>query len=216
MPDNREYEAKIYDFCKQTFTRKGILFETTPGWRNVLGIRAETLVNKENYHGSYDDYIWVLHIDKEGIKYSNGYDANTEPNYRYVERGTDGADANNDGKKDIGRLPYGAYQYSTSTWYSSGVKQNVFRLLESQTIERDINRDGNFDDADTKMITNSSAMNEGRTIHFHYGGENDTWSAGCQTMKKKVFQKFQKDVAEGKTAGQTIFTYLLIRKYDGW
>lgn len=99
MPDKREYEAKIYDFCQQTFARKGVIFENSVGWRNVLGIRAETPVSKDNLHGSYDDYIWVSHIDKNGIKYSNGYDSNTDPNYRYVQRGTDGADADGDGKK---------------------------------------------------------------------------------------------------------------------
>lgn len=216
MPNDKEYEAKIYDFCRQTFTRKGVNFETVSEQRNVLGIRTETPVTKANYHGSYDDYIWVVHIDKKGVKYSNGYNANTESNYRYVERGTDGADANKDGKRDIGRLTYGAYKYSTTMWYSSGVKQNVFKLESSQRIERDINKDGKFDSADEKLVTNKDAMMEGRTIHFHYGGENDTWSAGCQTMKKAVFQKFKEDIAKGKASNQEIFTYLLIQKYDGW
>lgn len=100
--------------------------------------------------------------------------------------------------------------------YSNGVKQNVFQLMESQRIERDISRDGYFDEKDEQLIIDKSAMMEGRTIHFHYGGENDTWSAGCQTMKKADFQRFQDDIGEGRNAGQSIFTYVLVKQYDGW
>lgn len=202
-------EINFYDTASQLYQQMGAIFDTTPDYRNVLGLRKFTPVTKENKKGLYDDSIWSLWISKKGIKHATEYESNTEPSYWYF--GTDGQHANDDKKLDLGRLPTGVYKYST-VMVSRDKLGMVFRLTQEQRVERDINHDGNFDEADVKLITNESAMIEGRTMHFHKGNRDRTASAGCQTLRSDYWTRFVKDIEAGRQAGQMEFTYVLMNK----
>ena len=48
-------------------------------------------------------------------------------------------------------------------------------------------------------------------INFHYGGDNDTWSEGCQTFPKSQYWQFQGLIYElMETHDLTSVTYLLV------
>jgi len=81
-------------------------------------------------------------------------------------------------------------------------------MKQAYRIERDINRDGNFNEEDIKLIVDESAM-MADDMHIHRGGDSDTWSAGCQTMPRTTWDKFVLDIGTGREAGQAEFTYLL-------
>ncbi len=220
---NDRDEAYFYNTANQLFNQMRATFDTTPNYRNVLGLRKFTPVTKEYNKGLYDDSIWVLWVGRDKVKHATEYEGNTEPSYWYF--GKDGQNANPlvkvvkgqpvnpnlDDIKDLGRLPTGVYRYSTIMLPSEQLGMH-FRLTQSQRIERDINHDGDFTDEDVKLITNQSAMKEGRTMHFHKGGSTRTGSAGCQTLPPTAWQKFIKDIGEGRQAGQSEFTYVLINK----
>lgn len=206
---NDRDEAYFYNTANEIFGQMKAIFDTTPNYRNVLGIREFTPVTKENKKGLYNDPIWVLWITKNGTKRATEYQANTEPSHWFF--GTEGQDANNDGKKDLGRLPVGVYKYST-IMESRKKLGMVFQLKQKQWIERDINHDGDFTEEDIKLIINQSAMNEGQTMHFHKGRATRTGSAGCQTFPPVAWANFVKDIEAGRKAGQMEFTYVLINK----
>ena len=213
-------ESYFYDTASQLYSQVGAPFTTVPHYRNALGVRTETPVTKENLHGIYDDSIWLLSLDGEGVKHANQYRANTEPNYRYELRGTDGQNANPvikgqpanpnlDNKRDLGRLPLGIYRYNVAMEPSRQLKRDVFKMMQPYSVERDINHDGYFNDEDLKLITSIGAMTI-QDMHIHQGGDNDTWSAGCQTMPQLVFQGFMSEMREARKAGQAEFIYVLI------
>lgn len=210
-------ESYAYDQCKDAYSQSGATFETQIGWRNVIGFRKFTPMTKDVRPGVYDDMIIVAWL--ENVKQRDGtvetkkrcvkYPANTDPNYRYLERGTDGKDANKDGKLDIGLLPSGIYIYSTTKGWSDTLNKLVFRMQKKNRVWRDINRDGYFNEEDEKLVTDESAM-IADDMHIHMGGKTDTWSAGCQTMELSLFNKFSLNIEEGRKAGQKYFTYLLV------
>ena len=82
-------------------------------------------------------------------------------------------------------------------------------MKQRYSVERDINHDGYFNDEDLKLITNVGAMTV-EDMHIHQGGDNDTWSAGCQTMPRLIFQGFMSEMREARRAGQAEFTYVLM------
>ena len=205
-------EASYYDEATRHYASMRATFDTTAGYRNVLGVRVQTPISASNRGGSYDDFVWTLWISADGTKHATQYEANTEPSQRYEDHPRSGGqDANRDGRDDLGRLPTGVYTYA-NTLITRPVIGNVFRLTEAQRIERDVNHDGYFNEADTALITNPAAMNEGQTMHFHQGGRNITGSAGCQTMRPDVWTRFIADIARGRRAGQRSFTYVLINQ----
>lgn len=195
--------ARIYQFY-------GVSFNTTVNYRNVLGSRKETAVSKDNELGSYDDAIWVFWLDKKNVKHSVKYRANTEPCYKYEKRGTDGQDADGDKKNDLGRLPLGVYTYKSAMEFSDRLKRDVFKMKKEYRVERDINHDGFFNAEDVKLIAKDREhLMMVDDMHIHQGGENSTWSAGCQTLPPVNWQSFVKDIGEGRKAGQSVFTYVL-------
>lgn len=143
-------QSEFYDLVMKIYQNFGAAFDTRESFRNVLGSRKETALTEGNLHGLYDDSIWVVWIGKNEIKHATEYKASTEPNYRYVKRGIDGKDANKDKKLDIGRLPLGIYTYKSVMEHSKRLKADVFKMKQAYRIERDINRDGNFNEEDIK------------------------------------------------------------------
>jgi len=87
--------------------------------------------------------------------------------------------------------------------------KGVYRLIKwkhkgeyaaLQVKEDTVSRDG-----DTKLDRGRHGIN------FHYGGDDDTWSEGCQTFPKKQFQEFQGTVYSLMDSfGLKEVTYLLI------
>jgi hypothetical protein len=205
-------EEYFYNVVNGIYVQMGALFDTTANYRNVLGIRKVTLSIKGlNEKGVYDDRIWVVWLDKAGVKHATEYEANTEPMYRY-EKKDQGNDANEDGKNDLGRLRQGVYKYFAYLQWSKQLGRLAFKLTEAQWADRDINEDGYFDENDLVLITNIKAMMEEKTMHIHQGGKNDTWSAGCQTLPPLTWKKFERDILDGNKAGQLEFTYVLVHQ----
>lgn len=212
-------DSYAYDQVKLGYSSvSGAVFETTVEWRNVAAIRNFTPLNKDVRGGIYDDIMLIVWLEKifnpntrtsDTKKRCIKLSMNTDPNYRYLERGTDGKDADKDGKPDIGMLPPGAYRYLTVKGWSSTLKKYVFRMQGINNVLRDINRDGYFDEKDTKLIVDASAM-IADDMHIHQGGNTDTWSAGCQTLKLSHWNIFSEQIEKGRKAGQKQFTYLLV------
>lgn len=207
--NQRKDEAAFYDEAKTHYENIGATFDTTANYRNVLAVRVQTPISQANRLGLYDDFIWVLWISGDDTKHATQYEANTEPSKWY--EGRDGQDGDNDGRLDLGRLPSGIYKYSTTTVARTGLG-NVFRLTAAQRVERDINHDGYFTEADTELIKNEAAMSEGRTMHIHRGNRGRTASAGCQTMRGDMWTRFVADITAGRQSGQSEFTYVLINQ----
>lgn len=211
--ERRKYEAERYDETKQLFQNHGEVFREDRLWKYVLGVRKETYSSKKdkiNVNGLYDDYIWVVFLDRNGVKCANGYDVNTESSAQY--EGRQGADADGDKRKDLGRLPLGIYEYYCSISKSEKLGL-VFRPVNDSRLERDINHDGYFTDADVQLIKYPNLMSDDKTILFHKGGSDNTWSAGCQTFSSVEFARFKLDMANRNKSQQT-FKYLLVRMRD--
>ena len=76
-------------------------------------------------------------------------------------------------------------------------------MRTTQTAERDLNQDGEFNEADGPgRIDPATAQ---RTMYVHRGGDDNTWSAGCQTIQSKHYDAFLASLG-----GQTSFSYVLI------
>jgi hypothetical protein len=229
-------DVNWYEKMSIIYREKGVIFQTTPEWCNVLAIRHFTPVKIENAYGKFDDAILVAWSD--GYKGSRlmvqGFPANTDPSYQYMD-GRDksikpkgdsiGAHGDDDGKLDLGMLPVGAYEYNT-TRSKAGIKalDLVFKPFRDETnkplgnrVHRDINRDGYFTDADEKLVKNQDAMYERYTMYIHWANwaanPDNTWSAGCQSMRKEDFLAFAAIIAKGKDKGQSKFTYLLVNNW---
>jgi hypothetical protein len=200
-------EEYFYNTAESICVARGMAFDKAPNYRNVVALRKFTPVIADNAKGIYDDRIWILWLDKKGNKRAAEFEGNTEPSHRYY--GSEGQHANEDGKLDLGRLKAGAYRYSTHRQKRDPLGF-VFVLTKAQIVERDINNDGDFTEADTKLITNWDAMDEKQTMHIHKGGKSKTDSAGCQTLREPHWSNFVANIAAGKKAGQQQFNYFLI------
>ncbi len=175
------------------------------GKRVILGLRVTTNSRTKKGAGSYDDRFVVLQ-NNGGVLTAKEFKGNTDPSSRY-EHGYKhaakayGEDANEDGVKDLGRIPAGSYDFKKEY---SGTYGNVLRPVAAITAERDINHDGNFDAND--VATKPSALSAGTSMLFHKGGNNMTGSAGCQTMPPETFGKFWNALGPQKQ-----FRYVLVK-----
>jgi LysM repeat protein len=162
------------------------------GKQVILGLRTETSLNANGGKGAYDDRVVVL---QKGGKVQE-FAANTEPSAQYD--GRYGADFNGDGRKELGRIAEGTVTFQKSTSSSLG---NVLRPTESHAIQRDTNHDGRIDDSDAK----GKGVSTDNSFLFHAGGNSNTGSAGCQTLKPGDFQAFWNGLG-----GQKAFNYVLV------
>ncbi|MDI3290295.1 peptidoglycan-binding domain-containing protein [Polyangium sp. 15x6] len=175
------------------------------GERVILGLRVTTNTRTNAGGGVYDDRFVVLH-NNGGVKTAKEFQGNTDPSSRYEHRYEHarkayGEDANNDGRKDLGRIPAGSYKFKKD---QSSTYGNVLRPMSAIIAERDINHDGSFDATD--VATNAAALNAGTSMLFHKGGKNITGSAGCQTMPPTTFQAFWTALGS-----QRQFHYVLVK-----
>lgn len=205
-------------------------------------MRSFTTASRSNASGVFDDVILVawttVYKGESRIRWVS-FAANTDPSFQYMEGRNDGVakkdqirpgksnegfDADGDGKVDLGMLPPGAYQYySVPSVPQNTVLGLVFKPVSNPKsplgirVFRDSNRDGNFNEADEAMIKNQDAMYEGYTMYIHRASRknqtDNTWSAGCQTMRFEDFEEFKKILAIAAKAGQKTFTYLLVNSW---
>ena len=105
-------------------------------------------------------------------------------------RKSDGADINNDGIKDAGRLMAGTYKYYEKPGGFLGAR--AFQVHTTQVVERDTDGDGWFTASDPQRIDRTGA---GTSMYIHRGGisstsQPNTWSAGCQTIPGNDYARF--------------------------
>lgn len=160
------------------------------GKQVIVGLRTETNIGAGGGKGVYDDRVVVLQQGAQVREFS----ASTEPSGQYD--GRYGADANGDGRKELGRISEGTVTFQKST---SGSLGNVLRPTENHAIQRDTNHDGRID------VGEGASVSTDRSFLFHAGGNTNTGSAGCQTMKPADFQAFWNGLG-----GQGQFNYVLV------
>ena len=177
-------EASKYDLYAQYFSRFGVnLAALDAGVRALLGLRITSSTKVNHGLGAYDDRIVVVWRDSGG-KHAKEFKGTTEPSGKY--EGKEGLDANFDGRKDLGCLPDGTYQYQKSH------SQNLGRILAPCSdifVVRDVDHDGRFT-AEDKAASVQEKLNSGRSVLFHAGGNSMTGSAACQTMPPEQFKGF--------------------------
>lgn len=176
-PDDNLCEADKYDYCHQIILSNGSIFFENPNRRNLLSFRQETKTTENKY----DDWTFMLWKDSNGQSHCCRYKSNTEPSSYYES--SNGVDAYPyDGRRDLGRLPEGYYEYVIGSDEKLG---KVLRPTEeARKVVRDIDHDGIFE-------PNEPTASAGKTMLFHQGGKgNFTGSAGCQTMPPDVYPRF--------------------------
>ncbi|GEM_PF-399898 len=161
------------------------------GKQVILGLRTETSLNTNAGKGAYDDRVVVLQQGKV-----QEYAANTEPSAQYD--GRYGADFNGDGRKELGRIAEGTVTFQKS---ASSTLGNVLRPTENHAVQRDTNHDGLIDAKDAK----GTGVSTDNSFLFHAGGNTNTGSAGCQTLKPGDFQVFWNGLGDQKA-----FNYVLV------
>ena len=201
-------EAHKYDLYAPYFSRYGVnVAALEPGTRALLGLRVTSDVHANKGRGEYNDRIVVLWRDAKG-KHAQEFNATTEPSARYEDTPQNrksypgrilGVDANRDGRKDTGCLPDGLYQYEKSS--SKKLGGNVLRPCSDIFVVRDVDHDGDFDEAD-KAASVADKLNSSRTVLFHSGGLSETFSAACQTMPRAAFDKFWAALGSGQKRWQ--------------
>lgn len=186
-------EAGKYDLYSQFFMRYGVnLAALEAGQRALLGLRVTTITKANGGAGVYDDRVVVAWRETNGTKRVKEFVANTDPSARY--EGRMGLDANRDGRRDLGCLPEGLYEFQKGTSTKYG---NVLRPVKDIFVIRDTDHDGDFDEAD-KASSIKDLLNSRDSILFHKGGNNITGSAGCQTFKPAVFNGFWESLGTQK------------------
>lgn len=163
------------------------------GRQVILGLRVDTAVGANAGKGAYDDRIVVLQSGEHGGKVRE-FSAATEPSSQYD--GRYGGDADGDGRKELGRIAEGTVTFSKSHSDRLG---DVLRPTQAHDIVRDTNHDGRIGARD-KTVTSTDG-----SFLFHAGGNINTGSAGCQTMKPGDFQSFWNGLGD-----QSRFNYVLV------
>ncbi len=163
------------------------------GKQVILGLRADTALGANAGKGVYDDRIVVLQSTKDGGRVSE-FSAATEPSSQYD--GRYGGDADGDGRKELGRIAEGTVTFSKSHSDRLG---DVLRPTEAHAIVRDTNHDGRIGAGDKAVKSTDGSF------LFHAGGNTNTGSAGCQTMKPGDFQAFWNTLGD-----QSRFNYVLV------
>jgi LysM repeat protein len=165
------------------------------GRQVILGLRDETAVNVNGGKGAYDDRIVVLQANGSGGAVKE-FSANTEPSSQYD--GRYGSDFNGDGRLELGRMAEGTVSFQKS---HSGSLGDVLRPTGALGVERDTNHDGRIDANDPR----GKGQSTDNSFLFHAGGNSNTGSAGCQTLKPGDFQTFWNGLGDQKT-----FNYVLV------
>jgi LysM repeat protein len=194
-----EFAAQIERFG-DTQTRADL----AAGRKVVVALRVDSNTKINGGAGKYDDVMAVVWKKADGSYTVKTFSGNTEPSAQYAYNGPKASkgshtDMNKDGKTDLGRLVAGNYRYESNGIF---LGNQSFRAKGTQTTERDTNQDGLFNSADSNRIDRQGA---GNSMLIHQGGNNNTWSAGCQTIPKSEYNNFLATLGS-----QNSFSYVLI------
>ncbi len=181
---------ELYSNYVNTYGDAQAKADLAAGKQVILGMRTDTALSANNGKGAYDDRVVVLQAGAQVREFS----AATEPSSQYD--GRYGGDADGDGRKELGRIAEGTVTFSKS--HSANLGQ-VLRPTEAHDIVRDTNHDGRIGAGD-KTVQSSDG-----SFLFHAGGNSNTGSAGCQTMKPGDFQSFWSSLGD-----QPRFNYVLV------
>ena len=175
------------------------------GKKVVLALRNPT--NSKKYrNGRYDDPIIVVWRKGNGSVGLKRFMGNTEPAGIYAwgqakaHKGSS-TDIDRDGRNDLGRLRAGTYHYAPRA-QGNFLGNRAFRARNTQVAMRDTNHDGKFSLVDGDKLDPKGA---GRSMLIHQGGNTYTWSAGCQTIPKRYYNRFLATLGKQKE-----FSYILI------
>jgi len=184
---------ELYSAYVNTYGDAQAKADLAAGKQVLLGLRTDTALGANAGKGAYDDRIVVLQSTKDGGRVSE-FSAATEPSSQYD--GRYGGDADGDGRKELGRIAEGTVTFSKSHSDRLG---DVLRPTEAHAIVRDTNHDGRIG-ADDRTVKSTDG-----SFLFHAGGNTNTGSAGCQTMKPNDFQAFWNTLGD-----QARFNYVLV------
>jgi LysM repeat protein len=171
-----DYYADIID--QQSPSTRSQLDE---GEKVVLSLRVDTNTHANDGNGVYDDRMVLLWQDSNGVKHVRELKANLDPSaqYEYIE----GEDANQDGILDQGRLADGTYTFQRDEYKG----EPAYRSTSDQIAQRDTDHNGIFDD---NILGPPARLTDDYLMHIHLGGENNTSSAGCLTLKREQHTEF--------------------------
>ena len=221
-PSDTLSEAEKYDYCRQVIESHGGTFRDAANKRNLLSFRKETNTKENDWKGIYDDLTYMVWENSNGVKHCLKFESNTEPSSWYEDssdpkaRGNaNGQDANNDGKKDLGRLQEGYYEYQAGyrpRWRQENPVGNVLLpTAYSETVIRDIDHDGIFEPHEYQSQYRIGAGD----MLFHSGNRDRTASAGCQTMHPDVYAEFWEKITENGNPGTIGYTIVRWKSLQG-
>lgn len=203
-------EPEKYEIYGEYLARFGVkLGEMEADRRTILGLRVTSSTKVNQGQGDYNDRMVVIWQSSDGERHAREFESNTEPSARYEDTPENrrnnpkrilGGDGDGDGRRDLGCLPDGLFFFEKFRSQQFG---KVLRPVQDIFVMRDVDHDGDFDDAD-KAKCIEARLNSAKSILFHPGGANITGSAGCQTMRPKVFRSFWEALGN-----QTRFQYVL-------
>lgn len=191
MSQTQKYE--LYASYVNTYGDAQAKADLAAGKQVILGLRVNTAVGANAGKGVYDDRVVVLRANANGGAVRE-FSAATEPSSQYD--GRYGGDADGDGRKELGRIAEGTVTFSKSRSDRLG---DVLRPTEAHAIVRDTDHDGRIG-ANDKTVKSTDG-----SFLFHAGGNTNTGSAGCQTMKPGEFQAFWDTLGD-----QSRFNYVLV------
>jgi hypothetical protein len=197
MPENAERAAyeQFERYLKEENHREAFN-ALQEGKRVILGFRNPSSSRANAGLGLYDDRFVVMWSDGS-VGSAQEFIGNTDPSAYYEDSGDGrasltgnaamGADADGDGRLDLGRIPAGVHLYRKGTSKKFG--DRVLRSVNAILAERDINHDGAFAEQEATSVTDQAAMLV-RDFLFHPGLPDRTGSAGCQTMLPEIYELF--------------------------
>lgn len=171
-----------FSFYENLAKQKGGKINLTPDARNIVSLRVPTTPNANNGKGIYNDKTSVLWVDKNGNKHVEEFLSNVDPSAQYSGNGF---------RKDSGRIREGCYTYKVSESDKLG---GILRPVDGVKVDRF--RNGEFQK--TSEIKND--------FLFHHGGDDNTYSAGCQTFAPNDWEKFWGLVSSGSNSNNIKYT----------
>lgn len=171
-----------FSFYENLAKQKGGKINLTPEARNIVSLRVPTDPNANNGKGIYNDKTAVLWVDKSGNKHVEEFLSNVDPSAQYSGNGF---------RKDSGRIREGCYTYKVSESDKLGA---ILKPVDGVRVDRF--RDGRFQK--TSEIKND--------FLFHHGGQDNTYSAGCQTFSPNDWQRFWSVVSSGSNSNNIKYT----------
>ena len=159
----------------------GAQSDLAAGKKVVLALRNDQSPNANHGKGTYSDRMVVLSKDASGTHVTE-LRGNTQPSGQY---GAGGVRAGNH-RSDLAKLSEGTYHFGDN---GSFLGDKSFRAKETEQVDRLDTRTGKFSKHDSSGA--------GTSLLFHRGGQDNTDSAGCQTMPPDDYARFKAAVGSG-------------------